>query len=71
MYPSPIRVRVSKSRRLRWVGHVTRMEESRSAFKMLRGTPTRKIRFGKSKRRLKDNNRMDLKENRYQHDGLG
>ena len=28
-------VRVIKSRRLRWTGHVTRMEEGRSAFKIL------------------------------------
>ena len=29
--------RVIKSRRLRWAGHVARMEEGRSAFKMLTG----------------------------------
>ena len=36
-------VRVIKSRRLRWAGHVARMEEGRSAFKILssRGQPTR------------------------------
>ena len=33
-------VRVIKSRRLRWVGHLARMEEGRSAFKILTGTPT-------------------------------
>ena len=32
---SPNIVRVIKSRRLRWAGHVARMEESRSAFKIL------------------------------------
>ena len=31
-------VRVIKSRRLRWAGHVTRMEEGRSAFKILTGS---------------------------------
>ena len=30
-------VRVIKSRRLRWAGHVARMEEGRSAFKILTG----------------------------------
>ena len=35
-------VRMIKSRRLRWVGHVARMEEGRSAFKILTGTPTEK-----------------------------
>ena len=29
------KVRVIKSRKLRWAGHVARMEESRSAFKIL------------------------------------
>jgi len=33
---------VIKSRRLRWAGHVARMEEGRSAFKILTGTPTGK-----------------------------
>ena len=32
LYRSPNIVRVIKSRRLRWAGHVARMEESRSAF---------------------------------------
>ena len=31
-----------KSRRLKWAGHVARMEESRSAFKILTGKPTGK-----------------------------
>ena len=34
-----ILVRVIKSRRLRWVSHVTRMEEGRSSFKIVIGTP--------------------------------
>ena len=34
-----------KSRRLRWTGHVARMEEGRSAFKILTGTPGEKIRM--------------------------
>ena len=42
-YHSPNIVRMIKSRRLRWAGHVARMEESRIAFKMLTGKPTRKI----------------------------
>ena len=35
-------VRVIKSRILRWAGHVARMEEGRSAFKILTGTPAGK-----------------------------
>ena len=35
-----------KSKRLRWAGHVARMEEGRSDFKVLTGKPTGKIPFG-------------------------
>ena len=41
-YHSPNIVRVIKSRRLRWAGHVARMEEGRSAFKILTGKPAGK-----------------------------
>ena len=40
LYRSPNIVRVIKSRRLRWAGHVARMEEGRSALKILTGKPT-------------------------------
>ena len=50
LHPSPYIVRVIKSRRLGWVDHVARMEESRSAFKILTGTPTRKL-LGRPRRR--------------------
>ena len=39
LYRLPNIVRVIKSRRLRWAEHVTRMEESRNAFKILTGKP--------------------------------
>ena len=55
-------VRVIKSRRLRWAGHVARMEEGRSAYKILTGKPTGKRPLGSPRRRLEDNIRMDLKE---------
>ena len=44
------------------VGHVARMEEGRSAFKMLTGKPTGKRSLGRSRRRWEDNIRMDLEE---------
>ena len=31
---------IQSGRRLRWAGHVARMEEGRSAFKMLTGSST-------------------------------
>ena len=50
-----------KSRRLRWAGHVARMEEGRSAFKILTGKPTGKRTLERLKRRWEGNIRMDLK----------
>ena len=47
-----------KSRRLSWAGHVARMEEGRSAFKILTG----KKPLGRPRRRWEDNIRMDLEE---------
>ena len=51
-----------KSRRLRWAGHVARMEEGRSAFKILTGKPTGKRPLGSPRRIWEDNIRMDLEE---------
>jgi hypothetical protein len=42
LYRSHNIIRVNKSIRLRWVGHVARMEEGRSVFKMLTGKPSGK-----------------------------
>ena len=51
-----------KSRRLRWAGHVARIEEGKSAFKILTGKPTGKRPLGRPRRRWEDNFRMDLEE---------
>ena len=47
LYRSPSIVRVIKSRRLRWAGHVARMVECRSAFKILTGKRTGKRPLGR------------------------
>ena len=47
---------------MRWAGHVARMEEGRSAFKILAGKPSGKRPLGRPRRRSVDNIRMDLKE---------
>ena len=62
LYRSPNIVRVIKSRTLRWAGNVARMDDGRSAFKILTGKPTGKTPLGRLQRRLKHNIRMDLKE---------
>ena len=51
-----------KSRRLRWAGHVARLEEGRNALKILTGKPTGKRPLGSDRCRWEDNIRMDLKE---------
>ena len=50
------------SRRLRLAGHVARMEEGRSSFKILTGKPTGKRPLGRPRRKWEDNIRMDLEE---------
>ena len=62
LYRSPNIVRVIKCRRLRWAGYVARMQEGRSAFKILTGKPTGKRPLGRPRRRWEDNIRMDLEE---------
>ena len=54
LYRSPNIVRVIKSRRLTWAGHVARMEEGRSAFKMLTGKPTGKILLARPRSRWEE-----------------
>ena len=49
-----------KSRR--WGGHVARMEEGRTVFKIFTGAPKGKRPLGRPRHRLEDNIRMDLKE---------
>ena len=47
LYRSPNILRAIKSRRLRWAGHVARIKEGRSAFKILTGKPTGKRPLGR------------------------
>ena len=51
-----------KSIILRWAGHVARMEEGRSALKILIGKPTGKRPLERRRRWWDENIRMDLKE---------
>ena len=46
LYRSPNIVREIKSRRLRWAGHVARMEEGKGTFKILTDKPTVKRPWG-------------------------
>jgi hypothetical protein len=51
LYRSPNIVRVIKSRRVRWAGHVARMEDGSSSFKFLPGKPAGKRPLGRPRRR--------------------
>ena len=62
LYCSPNIVRVIKSIRMRWAGHVARMEEGRVVHKVLVGKPERKRPLGRPRRRWEDNIKVDLEE---------
>jgi len=62
LYPSPNFVRVIKSTRMRWAGHVARMGEERGVYRVLVGKPEGKRPLGRPRRRSVDNIRMDLQE---------
>ena len=55
-------MRVIKSRRMRWAGHVARMGEERAVYRVLVGKPEGKRPLGRPRRRCVDNIRMDLQE---------
>jgi hypothetical protein len=62
VYSSPSIIRVIKSRRLRWAGHVAHMGEMRGAYRALVGKPEGRRPLGRPRRRWEDNIKMDLRE---------
>jgi len=62
LYSSLNIVRVIKSRRMRWAGHVARMGEEMGVYRVLVGKPEVKRLLGRPRRRCVDNIRMDLQE---------
>jgi hypothetical protein len=62
LYSSPNIVRVIKSRRMSWAGHMARMGEGRGAYRVLVGRPESKTPLGRPRHRWEDNIKMDLRE---------
>jgi len=68
LYSSPNIIRVIKSRRMRWVGHVARMRDRRVAYRVVVGRP-----LGRLGRKWDDDIKKDLQEVGWGHglDGRG
>jgi hypothetical protein len=62
LYSSPNIVRVIKSRRLRWAGHLARMGEGRGVYGVSVGKSEGKRPLGRPRRRWEDNIKLYLRE---------
>jgi len=62
LYSSPNTLRVIKSRRMRWAGHVACMGERRGMYRVLVAKPEGKRTLGRPRRRWEDNIKMNLQE---------
>jgi hypothetical protein len=62
LYSSSSIIRIIKSRRMIWAGHLARMGKKRNVYKLLVGKPEGKRPLGRPRRRWLDNIRMGLAE---------
>jgi hypothetical protein len=62
LYSSPNIITVIKSRRMRRAGHVARMREGRSVYRVLTGRPEGKRPLERPRRRWEVNIKLDLRE---------
>jgi len=62
LYSLPSIVRVVKSRRMRWAGHVARMGEGSGVHRVLVGKPEGKRPLGRPRHRWENNIKIDLQE---------
>jgi hypothetical protein len=62
LYSSPNIIRVIKSRRMGWAGHIARMGAKRGAYRILVGRPEGRRPLGRPRHRWDDNIKMDLQE---------
>jgi hypothetical protein len=66
-YSSPTIIRVIKSRRMRWAGHVARMGKGRGAYRILVGRPEVSRPLGRPRPTWESNIKIDLKEEEWGH----
>jgi hypothetical protein len=62
LYSSPNIIRIIKSRRMRWAGHVACLGENRGAYRILVGRPEGRRPLGRLRCRREDNIELDLQE---------
>jgi hypothetical protein len=60
-------IRVIKSRRMSWEGHVACMGEGRGAYRVLVGRPEGRRPLGRPRRRWEENIKMNLQEVGWGH----
>jgi hypothetical protein len=60
LYSSPSTIRMIKSMRIKWAGHVARMGANRKAYRILVGKPEGKRPLGRAKYRWVGNIKMDF-----------
>jgi hypothetical protein len=70
LYSSPNIIRMIKSTRMRWAGHVARMGETRNAYRILVGKPEGKKPLERPRRNWVNNIKIDLKTDRMGWCGL-
>jgi hypothetical protein len=62
LYSTPNIIRVMKSRRMRWAGHVARRGKKRVAYRILVWRPEGRRPLGRPRHRREDNIKMDLQD---------
>jgi hypothetical protein len=60
LYSSPSIIRIIKAKRMRWAGHVVRMEKKTNAYRLLVGKPDGRRSLGRRRRRWLNNIKIDL-----------